>query len=138
MFWPRVIAAPLWHSCSVDHLKLNEMWWGGIKGQSPPCLSSILPPPFLPFLPSSHNPQQHRQSRAGPRGTKCYPGRFSVLEPSPGLTQESSKCQYDFVNISLFVSEVLPCFKGLQLCTSLFLTSLSFHFVFLKSFFFPI
>ncbi|XP_034416651.1 V-set and transmembrane domain-containing protein 2A [Cyclopterus lumpus] len=44
-----------------DPRKPNEMWWGGIKGQSPPSLpsyrSSLHPP----------NPRQPRQSRAGPQ-----------------------------------------------------------------------
>ncbi|CAB1425456.1 unnamed protein product [Pleuronectes platessa] len=38
MFKPRVIVAPLWPSCSLDHLELNEMWWGWNKGADNPGL----------------------------------------------------------------------------------------------------
>lgn len=113
MFWPRVIAAPLWHSCSLDHLEPNEMWWGGIKGQSPPSLSPPTIPPFIPQSPAA----QTIQSWAA--RYKVSPWTISFLEPVPGLTQESSQCQYDLVNISFSISQVLPCFKGLQLRTSL-------------------
>lgn len=117
MFWPRVIAAPLWHSCSLDHLKPNDMWWGGIKGQSPPSLSSPPLPNTIPlFIPQSP-PTQTIQSRAA--RNKVSPWMISLLELSPGLTQESSKCQYDLVNISFSISRVLPYFTGLQLCIPL-------------------
>lgn len=127
MFWPGVIAAPLWHSCSLDHLKPNEMWWGGIKGQSPPSLSSL--PPYHsslhPPIPSSpDNPELGRKEQVSP-------WRISFLDPSPSLTQESSQCQYHLVNISFSISRLalfhrittshLSCFSLLRpfkLCLS--------------------
>ena len=74
MFWPRVIAAPLWHSCSLDHLK---------------------PPPFLPFIP---------QSPSSPDNSElCHEEQSVPLEDfllrTGCLTQEYSQCQQDLVKI---------------------------------------
>lgn len=104
MFWPRVIAAPLWHRCSLDHLKPNEMCWGGIKGQSPPSLCTPQPTTPTPcytttILTSSlHSPIPLQlltiQSWAA---RNKGPPSLSVLKPSPSLTQESSRANVSVI-----------------------------------------
>lgn len=86
----------------------------GRKKGSKPYISPLPPtiPPFIPQSPAAHTIQSWAARY------KVSPWTISVLEPSPGLTQESSQCQYDLVNISFCISQVLPCFTGLQLCTS--------------------
>lgn len=108
MFWPTVIAAPLWHCCSLDHLKPNEMWWGRNKGSVPSISAPSSPLNIHQALPSSFYSSDNPQLGCSEQRTPLDDILLRTIARSDKGLKPNSSWYSEYLILFFFISNILP------------------------------